>query len=369
MMKLGSAMGKKKLAKMSNAVLQRTNYAEMNAAYKQGRYIELINSCSNLIDNPASDPAASFILAASFFRVGEFAQALSVLDRIAGSLESDGSYQSLCGATCRRLGLMSRASKHFLAALKLDPANPDVQNNYANLLIDEGKVVQARQILESLIRLHPHHSDARANLNRLAFDEQAPGVTLHSTPSQAWTPQDPLLSAFQPGHAGQGVGQSQNITRPNSTSINLPEAQPEQVAFDQIKLVPQALAEKKSDFALQLLSSAHNKLKVVNPDVYINAADTYIRLQRFTEAEVCILHSLAMGANTFANYLNLVTLSVIRRDLKLATFYLNKAAKLDPSSSKLTALRNQIVNIAKQEGTTYQFKPLWSSTKVVKHSA
>lgn len=361
-------MGKKKLAKAA-LMQERLSTTSMSALFQQGRYVELVGAYRNLIDNAAADPGAAFILAASLFRLGEFTQTLSVLEKISGSLESDGNYQSLCGATCRRLGLLNRAKQHFAAALKLDPNNPDVQNNYANLLIDLGLTSQARQILESLIRLHPHHNDARANLNRLSFTEQSGATPQIVASQQTWQPQDPLLAAFQPGRAGQASPQRPPSQPNNPLPVELPQAQPEQVAFDQIKLVSHALGEKKFELALQLLSSAHSKLSVVNPDIYINAADTYIRLQRFAEAEISLLHALAMGSNTFANYLNLVSLTLMRRDLKLAVYYLNKAAKIDPSNNKLSLLRQQISSIVKQEGTSYQFKPAWSQVQVIKHSS
>lgn len=359
-------MGKKKLSKAATSLSVDPNASDLTILFQQGRFIEIVSAYRNLSDNPASDPGAAFILAASLFRLNEFAQTLSILDKLTGSLDGDDAFHSLCGAACRRLGLINRATQHFTAALRLNPNNPDSQNNFANLLIDQGKTAQAREILESLLRAHPSHVDARANLNRLDFIDRA--AVPQTTKQAAWTPEDPLLSAFR---TQQTASQGRQQPRPNSQSlpINLPQGQPEQIAFEQIKLVASALTEKKFEFALQLLSSAHSNLSVVNPDIYINAADVYIRLQKFSEAEACLLHALAMGAYTFANYLNLVSLTLMRRDLKLAVFYLNKAAQIDPANSKLPLLRQQISVISSQEGANYQFKPTWSSPQVVKHSA
>jgi len=66
--------------------------------------------------------------------------------------------------------------------------------------------------------------------------------------------------------------------------------------------------------------------------------------------------------------LNLASLTIMRRDLKLATYYLNKAAGIDPKDSRLALLRQQLTNIESQERTPYQFKQTWPEVAVVKRS-
>ena len=70
-------------------------------------------------------------------------------------------------AILRRLSLFERAEHKFKEALKIDPTAKDVRNNYTNLLIDQGRLTEAKEILEALVKQDPDYSDAHNNLERV----------------------------------------------------------------------------------------------------------------------------------------------------------------------------------------------------------
>ena len=72
-----------------------------------------------------------------------------------------------------------------------------------------------------------------------------------------------------------------------------------------------AIQENNLPFALQLVSQAGSVL-IAQAAVYVNTADAYIRLQRFHEAEICLLHALQLGGPALPHYINLITLASIR---------------------------------------------------------
>ena len=77
-----------------------------------------------------------------------FSKAAQLLEQHVAALDSDASFLSLYGATCRRLGQLTNAKDLFSRALSLDPKSPQIRNNYANLLIDLNEIDDARKILE-----------------------------------------------------------------------------------------------------------------------------------------------------------------------------------------------------------------------------
>ena len=67
----------------------------------------------------------------------------------------------------------------------------------------------------------------------------------------------------------------------------LPNPDKAALAGDQLRLATKAIQEDNPSFALKLVSQAGLALGA-QAAVYVNAADAYIRLQRFHEAEICL---------------------------------------------------------------------------------
>jgi Flp pilus assembly protein TadD len=355
------------------------------ALFQAGRLNELLQLANSLQITPEGDPLACQILAAALFRLGEVARAAELLEPLEASLGSNREFLSLYGATCRRLGRLDRARELLRRALDLEPSAPDVRNNYANLLIDLGELGEARGILEKLLAENPGYEDARVNLNRLSFRQQAmqssavpasAPASMGATKPQAaktsmsapWQPADPLMLAFADEEVRRGVhakkkpaAQPDTASRLLETALPLPEI--DEMGAEQLKLATRAIAEGDPTFALQLCGQALASLGA-NAGVYLNAADAYIRLQRFREAEVCLLHAQGLGGPTIANYINLISLASLRGDLALARHYLDAAAGLDPSHKHLQQVRAQIERQQQEASEPYRFEPRWAEPQL-----
>ena len=99
------------------------------------------------------------------------------------------------------MGQLQQAEELFARALQISPESPQIRNNQANLLIDLGRLDEAREILTRLLDEHPDYADARTNLNRLSFqNESSPAQSSQGEqlpePVQGWSLADPLLLAF-----------------------------------------------------------------------------------------------------------------------------------------------------------------------------
>ena len=344
---------------------------ELFGLYQQGRHHEVVARAQALDVSSEAQPLAAQLLAASLFQLGEYGRAASLLEGLEAALGHDRDYLSLYGATCRRLGLLQKAEQLLARAIQLDPSAPQIRNNYANLLIDLGRVDQARQLLEQLLCEQPNYQDARVNLNRLQFRQQ-PIVANAATPvvpaesALSWAPADPLMLAF----ADEEVRLAGRVTPRELASADqvllgsLPSPQSEAIASEQLQLAARAVAEGNSEFALQLCGQALQGLGT-NAGVYVNASDAYIRNKRFHEAEICLLHALAIGGPTINYLINLVSLTSLRGDISLASHYLDQAAGLDPTHPQLPVLRNNLENrrqsLAQQP---YRFEPSWKPADI-----
>jgi tetratricopeptide (TPR) repeat protein len=343
--------------------LQDPNHDQLLALFRAGRHHEVLAAAQSLGITPELQPLASQVVAASLFQLGELGQAATLLEALEAVLGNQRDYLSLYGATCRRLGLLQRSEQLLARALQLDPAAVDIRNNYANLLIDLGRDQEAREILEQLLQQQPNFQDARTNLNRLQFRQQAAAQPLKSSPgglTAAWLPADPLMMAFaeeevrlasatpaQPSPAGAAL------------AATLPQPDLQAKAAEQLTLATRAVSENNPGFALQLCSQAMVGLGA-NAGVYVNAADAYIRSQRFREAEICLLHAVVLGGPAISHYINLVTFASMRGDLALAAHYLDQAAGIDPTHPQLAKVRaNLAASQSSSQRKAYQFLPHW----------
>ena len=94
--------------------------------------------------------------------------------------------------------------------------------------------------------------------------------------------------------------------------------------------------------------------------VYVNAADAYIRLQRFHEAEICLLHALQLGGPALPHYINLITLASIRGDYALSRHYIDAAAAIDPKNPQLLQVSDQVKKQESAQSAPYGFQSEWT---------
>ena len=336
-----------------------------------GRYHDLIAAAQAAEVTPQSDPPAAQLLAGALFSVGQFADAAPLLDQLEPAFGLNPEFLSLFGANCRRLGQLQRAEELFARALAISPHSVPIRNNQANLLIDLGRFDEAREILTRLLEEVPDYGDARANLNRLSFqnnqENQGDPVTDQSAePVQGWSLADPLLLAFSEEEiAESGL---RKPAKPDAAAASLLESLPDPdsraLALEQLEQANQAVEEQQFAFALQLCSQVIRVLGAHAP-VYDCASDAYLNLRRFHEAELCLLQAMALDAPTPKRCLNLVSFASLRGDIALAQHHLRQAAALDPSHPQLEKIRvnlDQRANNADQK--PYAFQLAWEQQQV-----
>lgn len=348
--------------------------ADFHELFDKQSYSKLV-SCYELGSfSPASDPIISMYYAAAQFQLGKFLLANDILKYLESSLSNSVEYLSLYGANCRRLGLYDKAEGLLKKAVDADPNNPAYLNNYANLLIDIDKFDTAESILTKLVSDNSQYSDAVANLNRLSFKRDTSQVQ-HQT--KVVTPSrdnkkinaefDPLLLSFESNEVYK-FGKLKRKTIENKSANKLlsdfPLNDQQELNAENIRLARQAVADKNYEFCLTLCSKI---LSCSGPNelIYDCAADAYIGLSRFFQAEICLYQAIALSENPSVKYyINLVSLACVRKDFQIASSLLAKASSIDPIHPNIVQLHTTILK-QQSQNSSYTFEVLWPD-KVLK---
>lgn len=341
-------------------------YSDLIKLFNAGNHNAVIAELIGKDSNIDSDPHAAQIAASSLFSLGRYIDADNILKQHEGAMSHDGPYLSLCGAVSRRLGRLPEARQFFKRALDNDPHSIAIRNNYANLLIDLEDYHESKAILVSILNEQPDFSDAQQNLKRLeSLTLEAAVVTEKSVNSgaSAWTPQDPLMLAFaedEVRQAGAVNFQKNNSISSQSLISKMPEIDSFSVESDRLKLATRSIQDDNPSFALSLISKAAHELGA-HVSIYMNAADAYIRLQRFREAEILYLHVLQIGGPSLPAFLNLCTLTMMRGDMLLSRYYLNAVRDIDPSHPQLDRLASQLSVGDNNSQLDFDLEKTWSS--------
>ena len=143
----------------------------------------------------------------------------------------------------------------------------------------------------------------------------------------------------------------------------LPSSKSDQSSVEQLDVARQSLASGEFQFCLKLCSNLLIN-QSLNSEIYDCASDAYLNLRRFRESEICLLNALSIGGGTPKRYLNLVSFACMRSDFKLAKYYLEKAAALDPSHPQLMQITSLVNKQEQKSSSDYEFFPKWDEPHI-----
>ena len=253
--------------------------------------------------------------------------------------DSEPDYLSLYAASSRRLGDLIITTAFQTCFVYRTDSIP-IKNNYANLLIDLGKLDEAQKLLDEILSVVPTYDDALTNKNRLQFlrsnKPSSADLSKAEDSSKFVDLGDPLLLAFADDEIERSA-QRYKFKRKPTNNIILPSPDKAQTVQDFIKMAYQSCSSGNYEFAFKLCSES---LHQIGPQalIYDCASDLYLSLKRFAEAELYLLHSVSLDGPSPKRMLNLSNLASMRGDIKLATKYLESAASLDPSHPHLARI-------------------------------
>ncbi|MDC3044239.1 tetratricopeptide repeat protein [bacterium] len=338
--------------------------------FAAGRYSDILRAAQDNSVTPGTSPEAAKVVAAAYFCTGEHSDAFNLLVELESTFGHAPDFLSLFAATCRRVGEFKKAEELFKRALKISPDSPEIRNNYSNLLIDLNRYDEASNLLDAVLKEHPSYSDALNNKNRLAAAiSNTKKSQLTSSIGQPFTLSDPLMLSF----ADDEVSYSNKRYFPKRTlgtptpAVNFPsitESSLNATLSEKFKLAEQAISSGNPSTALQLCSSILNESSQ-DPRVFDLLSDAYLNLNQFLQAEVCLLHALAIGGPSMKRYLNLTSFSMIKKNFHLAEFYLTQAASIDPSSKELIRIR-EMLSTKRVDSKPYSYQKNWPQQEATK---
>lgn len=346
------------------------NQTKIFELFQAGSFSEVISIATKSNITPDTDPVSSKILAASYFRIGNFELALPILITLESAFNDEPEFLSLFAATARRCGDLNKSMELFQKALRIEPENPSINNNYGNLLIDLHKLSDARDIFLHILKNHPDYQDAINNLNRaqslLTASSNISSANLGDK-SKSVLLEDPLLMSFTPDEIEFSQSRYINKKSQQKNILNidkLPDPSTRNVALDQIKAAKLAIEEGDALLTLKLCSRAFKSIGA-DARIYEYASDAYLNLSLFHQAELCLLHSLALGGGSLKRYSNLVSFACMRNDYHLASHYLDEVANIDPQSDHLAQLREN-VKVQFKQHASFTFSQSWITPSVQK---
>lgn len=354
--------------------------------YQADRHNDVVSLYLSSDWRPQVDSDKIFIVAASYFKIGEYSESYQLLKSIQSSFSDDINFLSLHAAACRKVGQLSESKSIFSCALKIAPDDIRLLNNYSNLLIDLKRYDDAYAILHDLVLKNPDYEDAVANYNRLQQVRSLSLVSASHDSASALSPKnldkfsteysstqtsssqtssstryfDPLLFAFTEDEVKRTAPfrPSTSVDIKSGTLKDLKNSFPSQdlnaVAADQLNLAIRAVSDNNPSFALQTCSHALLGLEK-NPELYSCVADAYLSQKNFLMAELYYLHSIALGSSSFKNNFNLASLACMKRDYGLSEYYLGVANSIDRSNNLVKNLKKQITDHRSRSCSEDQF--------------
>ena len=332
-----------------------TIQAELTALFEQRSFQSILDRAKLDEISPSGDPRTANIVAAALFQLGRFEDCLLWCEGLAPSLAGDPVFASMHGAVLRRVGQKIEAESVFREALSLHREDKFLNNNFANLLIDQQKFDEAEKILSKLIEIYPTYEDAQANLNRLKFQrglsETAPKSSKPTNAQQILDEDpfiDPILAAFSDDEVAMAGGitsktksDSQKVGNDNQLNLSkLPDRSYDDELQETLSLARQSI-ESDPKQVINDCTLLQQKLGV-QYQIYEVAGEAYIRLQLFGDAETALLIAHGLGSRDGSVLLNLANLAAMRGDQCLAIHWLEELAKRQPDHPQLDAVRKTL---------------------------
>ena len=288
-------------------------------------------------------------VAASLFQIGKYDECLLWCEGLAPAIGSDAAFASMYGAVLRRLESLD-AQNIFKEALSIHTQDNVLKNNYANLLTDLKLFNEAEKILIEILREDPNYEDAKSNLNRVnpeifSCSETSPNHPNESKIIEEYELIDPLAAASETEVEISKINVSKSKKEKKQLSneleaTELPNRAKEEELRETLELAQKSV-ESNPKQSIKDCRILHKELGI-NSKVYLVAAQAYIRLKLFADAENALLVAHGLGEVDPSVSLNLANLASMRGDQLLALYWLENLAERQPDNQQLEKVRKTL---------------------------
>jgi tetratricopeptide (TPR) repeat protein len=237
-------------------------------------------------------------------------------------------------------GKPTEAIPHFLVALRLDPNEPIIRNDYASALLDIGRVDEAIAQLQETLRRSPDYAPARKTLG-LVTQHRFRAELEHSQAALAAHPDDPaahvsfaqLLADM--GRRDEAISHYQQALRLDPSN-----------ATAHYNLANLLAEYGRNDDALSHYSAAA-RLAPNDPRIQINLGNLFLKQAHWDQAIAAYADALQVDPNAFEAHNNIAIAFANRGDLAQATAHFREAARLSPQQPEI---HSELAEILDRQG-------------------
>jgi tetratricopeptide (TPR) repeat protein len=237
-------------------------------------------------------------------------------------------------------GKPTEAIPHFLVALRLDPNEPIIRNDYATALLAVGQVDEAIAQFQETLRRAPDYASARKALGvitqhrfRVELEQDQAALAAHPKDPAAHVAFAQLLDDM--GRRDDAITQYQQALHldPSNTSAHYNLAN--------------LLADYDRDDEALSHYTAAARLAPNDPRIQINLGNLYLKQARWDQAIAAYGEALHLDPAAFEAHNNIAIAFANRGNLPDATAHFREAARLRP---QLPEIHSELAEILERQG-------------------
>jgi tetratricopeptide (TPR) repeat protein len=237
-------------------------------------------------------------------------------------------------------GQTADAIPHFLVALRLDPNEPIIRNDYASALLDLGQVDEAIAQLQETLRRAPDFAPARKTLGlisehrfRVELENAQADLAAHSDDPAAHVSLAQLLADM--GRRDDAITHYQQALRldPSNASVHYNLAN--------------LLAEYGRDDEALSHYTAAARLAPNDPRIQINLGNLFLKQAHWDQAIAAYAEALRLDPAAFEAHNNIAIAFANRGDLPDATAHFREAARLNPQQPEI---HSELAEVLERQG-------------------
>lgn len=237
-------------------------------------------------------------------------------------------------------GKAADAIPHYLVALRLDPDEPIIRNDYATALLTLGRVVEAIAQYQETVRRSPDYAPARKTLGlitqirfRADFEHYQSTLAAHPDDPAAHVSFAQLLADM--GRRDDAVTQYQQALRldPNNASAHYNLAN--------------LLAEYGRDDEALAHYTAAARFAPSDPRIRINLGNLFLKQAHWDQAIAAYAEALRLDPVAFEAHNNIAIAFANRSDLAQAINHFREAARLNPQQPEI---HSELAEVLERQG-------------------
>lgn len=323
--------------------------------FQAGKYKEVVSSWNRVEPVADGNKNERLIIAFALYSLGEIEDCEVICGDLLPYCESRADFLALYGSVLRRNGKIKDSEQIYKKGLSLFPEDSAIGNNYANLLIDQGNLEEAKEILTSIKKLKPDNlADVEANLQRI-------NLLQDNIPDKKELPIGIFTAAFSDELKSINDLPSSVKTEEEIASKERSIVSDNRIEVNEMIKLARLAVNANPERAIDDCNLIHEKLNTPAGELYEVAGDALIRASAFADAEVCYLKAVSLSAGSMACFTNLATLAHMRGDKPLAIEYLAKAISLDNNNIQKdhhATLKTNILAMEKSKGSPFLMQSL-----------